>query len=161
MRSFHGFTGSIFLLLLLAGHVTAADWIAEKHGITREDQDRYAAESYRRALAAIAEGRFKDEIVPVTIKQRKGDDIVFDTDEHPKATTAEALAGLRIGQPQQLGRDVGPHDVRPACLQSGEQAGRWHHGSVLEHAVLAVCSSAVVVLGLVVGVLELVVERRM
>jgi acetyl-CoA C-acetyltransferase len=72
-----------------------AENIADKHGITREEQDAFAAESQRRALTAIEEGKFKDEIEPVVIKNRKGD-IVFDTDEHPRAgTTAEKLAKLR------------------------------------------------------------------
>ena len=52
------------------------DLCAEKYGVTREDQDRYAAESYRRALSAIAADRFRDEILPVTIPQRKGDPLV-------------------------------------------------------------------------------------
>jgi acetyl-CoA C-acetyltransferase len=73
-----------------------AENIAEKHGITREDQDTFAAASQQKAVKAIEEGKFKDEIVPVTIKQKKGDDIIFDTDEHPRpGTTAEGLAKLR------------------------------------------------------------------
>jgi acetyl-CoA C-acetyltransferase len=73
-----------------------AENIAEKHGVSREDQDAFAAESQQKAVRAIEEGKFKDEIVPVAIKQRKGDDIIFDTDEHPRAgTTAEGLAKLK------------------------------------------------------------------
>ena len=73
-----------------------AENIAEKHGITREEQDEFAAGSQQKAGHAIAEGKFKDEIVAVTIKQRKGDDIVFDTDEHPRPdTTREGLAKLK------------------------------------------------------------------
>lgn len=73
-----------------------AENIAEKYGITREAQDAFAAESQRRAVEAVAAGRFKDEIVPVVIPQRKGDPIVFDTDEGPRAgTTAESLGKLR------------------------------------------------------------------
>ncbi len=68
---------------------------AEKYEVSREDQDRYAAESYRRALAAIESGRFKDEIVPVSIPQRKGDPKVFDQDECPRPTSYDALAGMR------------------------------------------------------------------
>ncbi len=65
-------------------------------GITREKQDAFAYESHRRAVAAIQSGLFKDEIVPVTIPQRKGDPIVVDTDERPRSdTTLEALARLR------------------------------------------------------------------
>ncbi len=57
------------------------DLCAVKYGVTREDQDRYAAESYRRSLAAIAEGRFDEEIMPVEIPQRKGAPVVFAQDE--------------------------------------------------------------------------------
>src|SRR5690606_12131810 len=73
-----------------------AENLAEKYGVTREEQDTFAAASQAKALAAIESGRFKDEITPVTIPQRKGDPKVFDTDEQPRAgTTAETLAGLR------------------------------------------------------------------
>jgi acetyl-CoA C-acetyltransferase len=68
---------------------------SEKYGVTREDQDRYAAESYRRTLTAVRDGRFKEEIVPVMIPQRKGDPIAFDTDECPKETPYEALAKMK------------------------------------------------------------------
>jgi acetyl-CoA C-acetyltransferase len=72
-----------------------AENVAEKWQITREQQDEFAATSQQKAEAAIAAGRFKDEIVPVTIKTRKGD-IVVDTDEHPKSgVTAESLSKLR------------------------------------------------------------------
>lgn len=67
--------------------------IAEKYGITREEQDRFALMSQERALAAIKNGTFKEEIVPVEIKTRK-EVKVFDTDEHPRATSLEALAKL-------------------------------------------------------------------
>jgi acetyl-CoA C-acetyltransferase len=78
------------------GHMgVTAENLAAKWGITREEQDAFALESQRRAARAIAEGRFKDQIVPVTIKSRKGE-IVFDTDEHPKPnTTMESLAKLK------------------------------------------------------------------
>ncbi|WP_284456068.1 acetyl-CoA C-acetyltransferase [Alloalcanivorax xenomutans] len=73
-----------------------AENLAEKYGVTREEQDTFAAASQAKALAAIESGRFKDEITPVTIPQRKSDPKVFDTDEQPRAgTTAETLAGLR------------------------------------------------------------------
>ena len=68
---------------------------SEKYDITREDQDRYAAESYRRALAAMADGRFEDEIVPVSIPQRKKDPSVFSRDECPRETTYEALSRMK------------------------------------------------------------------
>jgi acetyl-CoA C-acetyltransferase len=68
---------------------------SERYDISREAQDRYAAESYRRALAAIAEGRFKDEIVPVEIPQRKGAPLIFDTDECPRKTPYEVMAKMK------------------------------------------------------------------
>ena len=73
-----------------------AENVAEQYGITREMQDEFAARSQERAVKAIEAGRFKDEIVPVAVPQRKGDPIIVDTDEYPKAgTTVEKLAKLR------------------------------------------------------------------
>jgi acetyl-CoA C-acetyltransferase len=70
--------------------------VAEKYELTREQQDEFAAWSQQKAVEAIETGKFKDEIVPVVIPQRKGDPIVFDTDESPrKGTTVEILAKLR------------------------------------------------------------------
>lgn len=72
-----------------------AENVADRFGITRADQDALAAESHRRAAAAIDAGRFREQIVPVTLKTRKGE-TVFDTDEHVRRdVTAESLAGLR------------------------------------------------------------------
>ncbi|WP_338471153.1 acetyl-CoA C-acetyltransferase [Niallia sp. XMNu-256] len=73
-----------------------AENIAERWSLTREQQDEFAAWSQQKAEAAIQEGKFKDEIVPVIIPKRKGDPMVFDTDEFPrKGVTAEALAKLK------------------------------------------------------------------
>ncbi|MFT8314553.1 MAG: acetyl-CoA C-acetyltransferase [Clostridium sp.] len=73
-----------------------AENIAEKWNITREDQDKFALASQQKAEAAIKAGKFKDEIVPIEIPQRKGDPKIFDTDEFPRfGTTIEALAKLR------------------------------------------------------------------
>ena len=71
------------------------DLCSEKYHISREDQDRYAAESYGRTLAAINSGRFEDEIIPVQIPQRKGDPVLFNQDECPRETSYEALAKMR------------------------------------------------------------------
>lgn len=68
---------------------------SEKYQVTREDQDRYADESYRRALAAIESGRFNNEILPVSIPQRKGDPVVFDQDECARPTSYEILAKMK------------------------------------------------------------------
>ena len=72
-----------------------AENIAEKYGITREEQDELGALSHQRAMKAIADGLFKDEIVPVVIPQRKKDPLIFDTDERPMETTVEKMARLR------------------------------------------------------------------
>ncbi|NLC14832.1 MAG: acetyl-CoA C-acetyltransferase [Firmicutes bacterium] len=73
-----------------------AENVAERWGITREEQDAYGAMSQNRAEEAIKSGRFKDEIVPVEVPQRKGDPLIFEQDEHPRfGTTAEVLAKLR------------------------------------------------------------------
>jgi acetyl-CoA C-acetyltransferase len=70
------------------------DLCSEKYTISREDQDRYAAESYRRTFAAIDAGKFKDEIMPVEIPQRKGDALRFEQDECPQKTSYEILAKM-------------------------------------------------------------------
>jgi acetyl-CoA C-acetyltransferase len=73
-----------------------AENVCEQWGLTREELDAFAATSQQRACKARAEGRFKDEIVPVEIPQRKGEPLVFDTDEYPKeGVTAEGIAKLR------------------------------------------------------------------
>jgi 3-oxoadipyl-CoA thiolase len=82
-----------------------AENIAEEMGITREDQDAFSVESHRRAVAAINAGRFKDEIIPISIPQRKREAIIVDTDEHPRYrvengelvldTSLEQMARLR------------------------------------------------------------------
>jgi acetyl-CoA C-acetyltransferase len=70
--------------------------VAEKYGVTRQRQDAFAVESHRRAIDASKNGRFQDEIVPISIKQKKGEPIVFSTDESPRADcTLETLARLR------------------------------------------------------------------
>lgn len=73
-----------------------AENIAEKFGITREEQDELSEKSQNKAETAIKAGKFKDEIVPVEIPQRKGDPIIFDTDEFPRfGTTKDTLSKLR------------------------------------------------------------------
>jgi acetyl-CoA C-acetyltransferase len=71
------------------------DLCSQKYHVSREDQDRYAAESYRRALAAVRAGVFADEIVPVAIPQRKGDPLSFTQDECPRETNYEILAKMK------------------------------------------------------------------
>ena len=73
-----------------------AEEVASRYRVSRADQDAFAAESQRRAEAAIKEGRFRDEIVAVAIPQKKGDTVRFDTDEYPRpGTTAEKLGALK------------------------------------------------------------------
>jgi acetyl-CoA C-acetyltransferase len=73
-----------------------AENIAKKYGITRQEQDEFAAASQQKAEKAIKGGRFKDEIVPLQIPQGKGEPLIFDTDEYPKfGTTVEGLAKMR------------------------------------------------------------------
>jgi 3-oxoadipyl-CoA thiolase len=72
-----------------------AENVAQDFQVSREDQDRFAVESQRRAAAAQANGRLAAEIVPVTIPQRKGDPVVVDRDEHPRETSMEALGKLK------------------------------------------------------------------
>ncbi|HFI0235333.1 TPA: acetyl-CoA C-acetyltransferase [Streptococcus suis] len=73
-----------------------AENVAAKYGISREQQDAFAVASQEKALAAIKAGKFKDEIVPVSIPQRKGDPLLFDTDEYPRENASlEGMAKLR------------------------------------------------------------------
>ncbi len=72
-----------------------AENMAERFGITREEQDRFALASQEKAWAAIESGRFEDEIVPVLVPQRRSEPKPFLVDEHPRRTSLEALAGLR------------------------------------------------------------------
>jgi acetyl-CoA C-acetyltransferase len=73
-----------------------AENVSKKYGVTREEQDAFAAASQQKAEAAQKGGKFKDEILPLSIPQRKGDPLIFDTDEYPKhGTTAEKLAALK------------------------------------------------------------------
>lgn len=77
------------------GHMgVTAENVAAEHDISRDAQDSFALESQQRAAQAIAEGRFKSQIVPVEVRVKR-DMVPFDTDEHPKATTMEALSGLK------------------------------------------------------------------
>ena len=77
------------------GHMgVTAENVAAENGISREAQDEFALESQNRAASAIADGRFKEQIVPVEVKVKR-DLVAFEVDEHPKATTLDALSGLR------------------------------------------------------------------
>ncbi|MEE8391451.1 MAG: acetyl-CoA C-acyltransferase, partial [Anaerolineae bacterium] len=74
----------------------SAEWIVRKYNLTREELDEYAYNSHKKAIAAIDDGRFQEEIVPVQVPQRKGDPLLFDTDEVPRRDISmEKLARLR------------------------------------------------------------------
>ena len=106
--------------------------VAEKYGISRERQDAYACESHRRAVAAIKSCRFSEEIVPVPIPQKKGEPLLFQTDESPRAdTTLEALARLKPafkpGGTVTAGNAPGTNDGAAALLvTSAEKAREWN-----------------------------------
>ena len=103
-----------------------AENVAEEYQVSRADQDRFAAESQRRAAAAQANGRLAAEIVPVTIPQRKGDPVVVTQDEHPRETTAEKLAALkpivREGGTITAGNASGVNDGAAALIIASQAA---------------------------------------
>jgi 3-oxoadipyl-CoA thiolase len=106
-----------------------AEVVAERCGITREAQDRFALESQRRAAAAIAAARFDDELVPVPIPGPKGEQMLFSADEHPRAdVTLEALARLKPAFKQggtvTAGNSSGVNDGAAALLIASGEAVR-------------------------------------
>jgi len=108
-----------------------AENVAEQFNISRLDQDAFAARSQARAGQAMANGRLAQEITPVTIPQRRGDDIVVDTDEHPRpSTTAEQLA--KLGTPFRqngsvtAGNASGVNDGAAALIIASEPAAKQH-----------------------------------
>ena len=104
-----------------------AENLANRHSLTRQEQDEFALASQNKAIEAIRDGKFKAEIVPVTIKTKKGD-VVFDTDEHPKAgTSIEGLGKLRTAFKKDgsvtAGNASGINDGASAfVIMSGEKA---------------------------------------
>ncbi|MXW92095.1 MAG: 3-oxoadipyl-CoA thiolase [Rhodospirillaceae bacterium] len=104
-----------------------AENVAEEFQVSREDQDAFAARSQARAVAAQENGKLASEIVPVTIPQRRGDPVVVDKDEHPRAgTTVEKLAGLptpfRDGGTVTAGNASGVNDGAAAMFVASEKA---------------------------------------
>ncbi|ABC93638.1 beta-ketothiolase protein (plasmid) [Rhizobium etli CFN 42] len=103
--------------------------VAEDYHVSREDQDAFAVRSQAKAAAAQASGRLAKEITPVTIPQRKGDPVVVDRDEHPRATTMEALAKLatpfkKEGGTVTAGNASGVNDGAAALIVASEAAAR-------------------------------------
>ncbi|WBU60191.1 acetyl-CoA C-acyltransferase family protein [Paracoccus albus] len=128
------------------GHMgVTAENVSDEHDISREAQDAFALESQTRAAKAIAEGYFKDQIVPVEVKTRKGI-VAFDTDEHPKDTSAEKLAGLKTvfkkGGTVTAGNASGINDGAAAIVlaraDAAKSAGLTPRFRVLGYAVAGV-----------------------
>ncbi len=124
-----------------------AENLAEIYNITREEQDEFAYKSQMKAKAAQEEGKFKDEIVPVMVPQRKGDPIPFEKDEHVRGdTTPQSLAALRpvfkVGGTVTAGNASGINDGAAAMLvASADKAkalGLKPMGSVVAYAVAGV-----------------------
>lgn len=107
-----------------------AENVAEDHSINRADQDQLAMRSQERAAAAQASGRLAKEITAVEIPQRKGDPVVVDTDEHPRATSLEKLGALRApfrqGGSVTAGNASGVNDGAAALIIASEEAARRH-----------------------------------
>ncbi len=105
-----------------------AENIAEKYGISREEQDKLAYESHLRARAAISKGILRDEIVPVVIPQKKGDPVIFDTDERPMDTSIEKMAKLKPAFKKDgtvtAGNASGINDAAAACLLMSEDRAK-------------------------------------
>ncbi len=103
-----------------------AENVADDYKISRADQDAFALRSQQRAAKSIADGIFKDEIIPVSVPQRKGDPVVVDTDEHPRNTTPEALAKLKgVVRPDgsvTAGNASGVNDGSCALLLASDEA---------------------------------------
>ena len=116
------------------------DETAEKFELTRETQDEWALRSHQRAIHAIEDGKFAEEIVAVTIPQRKGDDIIVDTDEAPrKGTSLEVLAKLKSAFSKDgtitAGNAPGVNDGACAVVVTSEQYAEDHHLSPLAYIV--------------------------
>lgn len=124
------------------GHMgVTAENVAAEHGITREAQDAFAMQSQERAAAAIAEGRFASQIAPVEVRVKR-DTVAFEVDEHPKATSLEALAGLRpvfqkdgsVTAGNASGINDGAGAVVLATAEAAEKAGLKPRARVLGYA---------------------------
>ena len=124
------------------GHMgVTAENVATEHQITRQDQDAFALESQNRAAAAISEGRFASQIVPVEVRVKR-DMVPFEIDEHPKATNADALAGLRpvfrkdgsVTAGNASGINDGACAVVLASAEAAEKAGLTPRARILGYA---------------------------
>lgn len=144
-----------------------AENVAEKYGISREAQDAFAVESQRKCAAAVEKGIFKDEIVPVTVKRRKGEDII-ELDEHPRpGTSMEALAKLkpvfkRDGGTVTPGNSSGINDGAASLIVSSDKALSGAEGLVRIRDVVAVgCDPALMGMGPLYAVRKLMERQKM
>ncbi|WP_368924820.1 MULTISPECIES: 3-oxoadipyl-CoA thiolase [Brevundimonas] len=123
-----------------------AENVAEQWAITREAQDAFALDSQTKAAAALASGRFDAEITPVSVPQRRGDPVVCAVDEHPRATSLDALAKLKpVVRPEgtvTAGNASGLNDGAAAMIVASEAAAR-AHGLTPRARVLAMAASGV------------------
>ncbi|TME75460.1 MAG: thiolase family protein [Chloroflexi bacterium] len=132
---------------------STAEKVADRYGVSREAQDKFAAESQRRAAAAIAEGRFDDQIVPVAIPQKKGEPVIATVDEHPRpGTTMESLGRLkpafREGGSVTAGNSSGINDAGAAIVvMSRGKAGELGVTPQLEWVADAVAGIAPEIMG--------------
>src|SRR5438132_1610910 len=132
---------------------STAEKVADRYGVSREAQDKFAAESQRRAAAAIAEGRFDDQIVPVAIPQKKGEPVIATVDEHPRpGTTMESLGRLkpafREGGSVTAGNSSGINDAGAAIVvMSRGKAGELGVTPQLEWIADAVAGIAPEIMG--------------
>lgn len=112
------------------GMLETAENLRRQHSIPREEQDEYALRSHQRAVAAWEEGRFQDHIVPIPVPQRRGEDVIFERDEHPRAdTTLEKLARLTPVRSRQdpestvtAGNASGENDAAAVCVVASPEA---------------------------------------
>lgn len=123
-----------------------AENVAEQWAITREAQDAFALDSQTKAAAALTSGRFEAEITPVSVPQRRGDPVVFAVDEHPRATSLDALAKLKpVVRPDgtvTAGNASGLNDGAAAMIVASEAAAR-AHGLTPRARVVAMAASGV------------------
>ena len=124
-----------------------AENVGERYQVSREDQDAYALASHQRAVAAIQEGRFRDQIIPVPVPQKKGDPVMVDTDEQPRADTsleklAKLPAAFRKGGSVTAGNSAGINDGAAALVltsrRRAESLGIRPRARILSSAVAGV-----------------------
>jgi acetyl-CoA C-acetyltransferase len=124
-----------------------AEEVASRYNVSRADQDAFSARSQQRAIAAINEGRFKAEIVPVPVPQKKGEPVFFDTDEYPRAeTTVDRLAALKpafkkdgsVTAGNSSGINDGASALVIASAGKARRLGRQPLARILSHAAAGV-----------------------